>query len=288
MAYPGETVSWDTSSGVTAWYGNSSGNIWIEGLSVGDITAAGDERAFSWDAGIDDIMFFENSFAQQTTGGVTSHNGGLMMSRANDGATGQRLSIMRNAFLGTNGRDILLGYGTRKVVIEANSISNNIGSNSHGFYAKIDNQQWSIRANTSGTGNTSELADIDNYDPGVDEIEVAWNYYRTTGVGLHVGPNNGDTAVFGTLSDYRNTWIGDYNLAETIPAGSWNATRNVVVHDGTYTQGYGRAASLLTITRTGICASDSSDSCDGNVDSNGLLTGADRTNYLGIRGHEVH
>lgn len=285
IAYPGESVTWDPGSATTLWYGNASGNIWVQGFNVASITAAGDQRAFGVENGPNDIMLYDNTVANQAVAGVGGSNCAFFMVRDNDSNVSTYISFVRNTINGMNGRDIFLGYGTRKVVIEGNTLSNLVGSNGHGFYAKHDSQYWDVRANKGLSSNTAEMVDADNSNTGgsLDKIWIRHNNYRTTGVGLRVGPNNSGSTAFGSLWDERNTWDVADNQAETITAGTWHATRNVVRHSGTYTDGYRVASGSVTITKTELLTGTS-----GLIDANGLLTGTDRTNSLGVRGHEVN
>lgn len=273
-AYPGESAVIDTTGSHWINYSDSAGNYWWSGLRFEGIGASNSEKCLAWDSGsgVDNIVLFENTFAQSPTG-TTGQNPSVLFS-ANGGSVSNYIAIVGNTFAGTDNYMMFLGYYCNKGVIENNVVQNCDGN---GFYLKTNFQFWSIRKNTGLTGNNNHLVAVNTYST-ADDVEVCWNNYKTTGYGIATD----QSGALGEMWDYRNTWQIDSNIAQNNAGGNWYATRNVVRYTSG-TQGYATSGSTVTITRTELLAATS-----GLIDtSTGLLTGADRTNYLGIRGHEV-
>lgn len=272
LKYPGHEPVINTNNIYWVHYSEPTGNIFHHGLTFDGTTNS--NKIVQWESGQNDIVLFENTYAEQTSAGVGENSSILFTSNAS--VLSNYVAIIGNTFANANGRDVYLGYWTNKGVIENNTISNN---NWHGIYLKINYRYWSIRNNHGTLGNTDVFVRIDTYSTAAD-VEICWNNYKTTTNAVLLGWEAGAVS---NISDYRNTWQVAYNNSLNPASGNWDATRNVVRHNGSYTQGYRVEAGGVTITRTELLAATT-----GLIDTTtGLLTGADRTTYLGIRGHEV-
>ena len=126
--------------------------------------------------------------------------------------------------------------------------------------------------------NSAHLFRFDGYNSLATEFDLCWNACRTTSDAFQIGPNNAPTDDAGTIHSRRNTWYTGNPARETSITGILNSTREVIRYTGTLTTG-----SNVTVTNT-----DNLTGTSGLIDTTTLqLTGTDRTNYLGIRGHEV-
>lgn len=273
LGYPGETAIIDATT-YGFCFSNSVAPTFcnLRGANVGPAPGGGSNWVW-WDAAPDALMF-ENYIEATTGAGVVGSNASIFMSRNGD-SSANYCSIINNTFAGLDAHDAFLGYDAYRGVFSGNTFANNDGP---GCYLKNNNRYWSVRNNVGlNSSNTAELCQIDTYDTATD-IEICWNNYRTSGHGI--GTNQ--SGALGTIYDYRNTWNVGSNATENNASGTWNATRNVVLYDSG-TQGYSVSSSGVTINRTELLAATT-----GLItEATGLLTGTDRTNYLGIRGHEV-
>ena len=279
LAYPGENVTFDVSGGEISFYSDSSGNYYMGGIHFVGLNSAGDNRAWSWDSGVNDIGSFESSY-DATTPSVGSNAAAMMSRRA--GGYSNYIFMSHNTYLHLNGYVAFLGYSTNKVVAEFNTINNN--TLGEGFYAKINNKNWSIRANTGLAGNSRPLFGIDGYSTS-DNIEVCWNNYKSSGDGALLGLTP-DTPI-GNVWLYRNTWqVADQRVAN-VTVNNLVVAKDVV----TYTNSGANSHGWLYKNGASVSAHFSGESCvrsgSGCTDSSGNLTGSARTSYLGLLGHEI-
>jgi hypothetical protein len=93
---------------------------------------------------------------------------------------------------------------------------------------------------------------------------------------------------------YRNTIRGPLGFVKinTAAQGPWTFSNNVVVNEDGATDnpnGSGITHDITPVTTTPLVVENHlfGAAADGLVDANGLLTGASRTSYLYLRGHEV-
>ena len=285
LAYPGETATINTSGAAIIYYGDNSGNYYMGGLSFAGLGSGGDNKAWEWDSGVNDIGSFECNYDASIASSGNGSNAALMMSR-NNGYFSNYVFMSHNTIVGLNTYDIFLGYQANKFVAEGNTISNNIGDG-HGFYAKITNQNWSIRGNVGLIGNSTALYNVDGYSTS-NNIEVSWNNYKSSGDGASFGLT--PSVAIGTVWQYRNTWqVGQQHVA------NMTVTNLLVANDVlTYTGGsanthgwfYDKQAVAPVVT-----AKFSGEECvlrgSSCTDTSGKLTGTARTNYLGVRGFEI-
>lgn len=279
MAYPGEAVTMDTSGAAIIFYGDNSVGYWFQGIEPTNIGSGGDYKWVEWDAGPDDIVFFENTLPDTT--GATSTNPAFWMCRRDQRSTYQ--AYIGNIFEGANNFETFELYNSNKIVWEGGSVAN-IRGGSAGGYFKESATDFTVAFIEGLVGNANSLVRVDNYaDYAAVKGEVRFCNYKTSGNAIVLGTTNG--VNIGGFSEARNTWQCDKVVSLSGPtAGTVAATRSVAVHDGSATDGYSIGGSFAgSFTKTQLLAATS-----GLVDSStGLLTGTDRTNFLGIRGHEI-
>src|SRR5574343_235224 len=266
MAYPGETSTLNADGTASLLFDGTSGAPFISGFTTTGQTTG--NKLFEFSSGATPVFF--NNIIGRPTSAPSGENASFIFSIDNTTYSGF-VAIIGNTYNGSNGnRDLYLAYRNYNVVFENNTISNNDGL---GCDLKIGFQYCSIRNNTGLTGNTGQLAIVDTYSTAAD-VEICWNNYKSTGYGVFLGV---ETGAVSNIEDYRNTWQVPYNNSINTGSGDWNPTRNVIVHNGSYTEGYRVESGGVTITRTQQLAATS-----GLIDSStGLLTGTDRANYLG-------
>lgn len=191
----------------------------------------------------------------------------------------QYIALVGNTIQGTTGYDILLGYNTQYLLAEGNSIQNNTGL---GFYAKTNNSNWSVRANTGTSGNTGSLIAADGYSPAANSIEVCWNLYDTSGGGWLVGPDL--PGPIGPLWSNRNTWvIGAHTLS--YDSATLTVVNDVVQFSGTANSHGWSIINSGSFTSSSFTGEDAV-GAGPFVDSSGNLTGS-YTSLLGTRGYQV-
>lgn len=279
IAYPGETVNQNAASGEWSFYSNSTGNVWFSGMSFASPSFNGGDRNVLIETSQPDHMFFENNFAAPTVAGVNGQNPALVM-LSNGASVSSYIGFVRNVIYGTNNHDVVLGYSTNKFVFEGNTISGN--DTGHGFYAKVKNSNWSVRANVGLSSNAAELVQVDGYDTS-NNIEVCWNNYKSTGNGWLWGL----TAVtaLGNIWSYRNTWQIAQHTLSNVTISSLSFANDVCK----FTNGSANSHGIVS-SGTITSGSYSGEECVGTgeyVDTSGALIGSYRTSYLGTRGWEV-
>jgi len=280
LAYPGEAVVLSPLSG-SEWSFSGRGNIAICGMTCPGIPNGPD--VYQWieiDSGTTDHLFYGNTLEPPASGsGITGNNPAFIKYGQNGTALAQYIAFIGNTIQGTTGYEIVEAYNTQYFVIEGNTVQ---GNTAQGFFAKIGNSNWTVRANTGTSGNTGSLVTADGYSPAASSIEVCWNLYLTSGNGWFVGPN--PTGPIGPLWSNRNTWVvGAQALAND--AATMTVVDDVVQFSGTAN------AHGWSITGGGSFTSSSFTGEDAVgagpfVDSSGNLTGT-YTSLLGTRGYQV-
>lgn len=284
LAYPGETATIDVSNAAIIFYSDSSGNYYMGGLTFTGLGPNGDNKAWEWDSGVNDIGSFESTYVASGASSGGGSNASLLMSR-NNGSYSNYVFMSHNTVSAANGYDLFLGYATNKFVAENNTISNADGN---GFYAKINNQNWSLRANTGLVGNKGPLYDIDGYSTS-NNIEISWNNYKSAGDGANMGLT--PSTPIGNVWQYRNTWqVGQHYIAN-MTVQNLVVANDVMTFSGTSASTHGWYYEKVVATPS-VAGKFTGEECvvrgtTGCVDASGKLTGAARTSYLGLRGSEV-
>lgn len=281
MAYPGESVTMDVAAAELIFYGDNGMGVWFQGMKPINIGEESQYHWFSWDAGMDNIVIFENTLPDAV--GVGSRNSAFWMCRANGVQRSTYQAYVNNIFEGANSQHMLFElYGSNKVVFEGGSVSNNRGGGS-GAYFKDEATSFIVRNVHGLTGNTAPLVRVDNYSSNGAVLGVICHCnYKTSGNGILLGTTNG--VDIGSIVEYRNTWQVSRMQVSGPDDGSIASTRSVIIHSGSYTDGWDVSGGFEgSFNKTQLLTGTS-----GIVDSStGLLTGDDRTTYLGIRGHEI-
>ena len=278
MAYPGESPVWNIASGGFAHTGASS-NMCYSGIDFGNAINADNQVAVGYDSGGSDRLFYANNWTHQAVAGTGGSNPALI--KSSDATTiGERLAISSNT-MASNGYMLFLGYRTSKAVIENNTLGQ---TSTNGFYAKIENSDWSVRANTGlNASTTGRLLTVDAYDT-TSDIEASYNNFKTSSVGMQVGPNSGGGIT--NVWDMRNTWQITHNLVTTVSViGPWFTTANATLYDGVDPDANEpTAGGVMTITSDRLLLSGTA--TDFMNTSTGELIGSAASN-IGTRGHEV-
>ena len=283
MAYPGEFASLDFSSEQIASAGDVATNRAFIGLTlIPKSSTSGGTAIIDWPSGATDILVYGNTITDPGGTDAPGTNPALFFSGNNSPSWTEYIAFVDNDIQGTGFSSVFLGYSTRYLVAERNTLGN---SDLHGWSAKIRNQYWTIAGNTGIATNTSELFNASDYDI-TDSIEVCWNNYSTSGNGMLFELGNGDTETGPTnIWSYRNTWQMDHHQVHWDPVGM-TVENDVIEYTTAAADPHGWVWS-----NTADVGSYSGEECVGRgvniVDANGLLTGTYRTNYLGLRGHEV-
>jgi hypothetical protein len=169
------------------------------------------------------------------------------------------------------------------LVAEGNTISNNSGV---GFYSKVGNSNWTVRANRGISGNTGGLIAADGYSPSSNSIEVCWNLYETSGSGWYIGPNLPDTpGPVGPLWSNRNTWVVTAQIVDNDSA-MLTVVDDVVQFSGTANSHGWAFLQGGSFTSSSSFTGEEAVGAGPFVDSSGNLTGS-YTSLLGTRGYQV-
>ncbi|MFT3929933.1 MAG: hypothetical protein QM709_06510 [Spongiibacteraceae bacterium] len=285
LAYPGETVNIDTSGASIIFYTDSAGNYYFNGINFSNIAPGGDNKAWEWDSGVNDIGSFECTYNGNTASSGGGYNAALVMSR-NGGSFSNYVFMSHNTITKSNNYDTFLGYYVNKFVAQNNTINNSTGGNNAGFYAKITNSNWSIRANTGLVGNSAPLYTADAYSTS-NNIEVAWNNFKSSGPGAEFGLT--PSTAIGNIWQYRNTWQVGMQSVVNVTINSLTVKNDVLTYTNSSANSHGwyyqtdAATPKVTATFAGEeCVKYSS----GCTDTSGKLTGSGAT-YFGLRGHEA-
>jgi hypothetical protein len=204
------------------------------------------------------------------------------MSRNNAPALATRIAFVNNTIQGTNGHDVFLGYDTSECVFEGNTINGSTDPG-NGFYAKIDNADWTVRSNTGLSANATPLVAVDGYSTS-NAIEICWNDYVSAGSGILLGltPNH----PVGSVWAYRNTWQIANQAATNLTVTDLEVGDDVVQYTNAAANSHGWVDSSANVTAT-----FTGEECVGSgkkyVDSSGNLVVPYAPTYRGTRGHEV-
>jgi hypothetical protein len=271
LGYPGETAS--IAFGPAQWNCENE-PIYLGELSFTDLSNG---KAQNFRSAQNNFVAFKINCDAPITPGATGSNGSIFFA-VESGSEKLYHTLTRSEFAGADGIDLLLAYGSSKWVIDWNTVIGAItGGNCHGIYLKDANRNVSARFNRAEhPSNNTHLFRIDGYnnDFNSDNFDLIFNSAKSTADCVQWG-NNG-TSV-GTTAERRNTWNGGNPARLASNAGTLNSARNVIRY----------VTSPLTAGAMTVNTTDNLQATSGLIDSSNLLTGADRTNYLGIRGHEI-
>jgi hypothetical protein len=222
-------------------------------------------------------VIFDNVFNEPVGGGGTGSNSAVIFI-ANGGAVTPYWAISHNEFLGGNGCMAAEIYLSSDGVFEGNLVDT---GEDGGIYLKNSTPRWSIRNNVGLGGGASFLARVDAYNGSadVDDVEVCWNNWASSGPGWVLGY---EANTYGDFISYRNTWQIAHHDVINASSANLRMVRDVVQHDGSTVDAVG-------FENTSVVASveDQLAGTGGLVDADGMLVGEYRTQFLGTRGHEV-
>lgn len=296
LAAPGATVNFDphviSAGGVTFSYGAVS-NVFFDAVNFVDVAGIGVtglNNSVRIGSGSTDCGMYRCNWSTPSTAAASGSNPAFFMCEDNHPSIGQRLFMSQCTVQGTNGYDVFLSYYTQRTCMLDNTIA---GNNSDiAFYMKLGlNDLFTIRGNTGLGANVGVLTRLDNYN-GCTNFEICWNNYKSTGAGIYYGPNGGGTGI-SNGSIYRNTWkVASQTIdgsGASIPVSGITTTADVTDFSSgsANAHGYVLIPSGAALTSSSFSGEECVGLNIGAADASGNLTGAFRTNYLGLRGHEV-
>lgn len=274
-AYPGETVEIDCAN--AHWNMETPGDLSFIGLRFTGLNSNGGYKYLQWGAGTDRVLVYDNYFGP-ATGGAAGSNSAIMF--VANGTTTTDSAVIRNEFDDPTNIALVETYASDGFVIEGNTATNYSGN---GFYPKILNTNFSIRANREVTGCTGYLVVIDTYDDN-GPIEITYNL-SIVGSGdehIQVG-REANNAVDVFIA--RNTLIsGSVNMDNAV--GPCVFSNNVRQRDTTDADGitYTASGNEATVTGTGTDLVATSGIANATT---GRLTGTYATDNLGTDGYEL-
>lgn len=281
LGYPGEVATIDLLGGEWIYYSESAGNLFFGELTFDNLSAtavSGFRQNFGYESNMGDSGFFKLTTTTPVNAGVGGSNASFLFAIRNTVSSYHFVSHCN--FGGSNSHDYWLIYDVSKYVVEWNTVSGvNSGSNGHGFYSKDGWRTGTFAHNKAhNASNSQHLFRFDGYgsDQSPQNFDVCWNSVRSTGRALFIGS---EAASIGTDNwEYRNTYYTGNPAREIANAtGTLNSIRNVIKY----------TTSVLSNSTMTVNVTENLQATSGLVDGDNLLTGADRTNYLGIRGHEA-
>jgi hypothetical protein len=189
-------------------------------------------------------------------------------------------------------------YVTNKLLIENCDFHDlNIGGEDE---EAIANKAGNARTTVRGCTATDMLQGFygGNQNPnaatGYCGAEVCFNNVSATGEDVMLFNHDWNGTEVDPTYVYRNTIRGPLGFVKinTAAQGPWTFSNNVVVNEDGATDnpnGSGITHDITPVTTTPLVVENHlfGAAADGLVDANGLLTGASRTSYLYLRGHEV-
>jgi hypothetical protein len=282
LAYPGHSPIIDTTNAGFRSADQPRHDLFVHGITFQGFGSQASEnyhatfRVYATSRGV----WFENTFGNQAGPGVSGLNSCHLFLDGDNSAAGSKYAVISNTFsnLQTNMWSEI--YEGTKYVFENNRQVGTADSGSRFIYFKDEANTASVRNNYSPAVSAARGFHVGAEPGATGTIEFCWNNIAVAGSPL--GLYGQSTSLQGPVWDYRNTWQGAYLDRVGVP-GTWEATRNVVVHNGslTATDGYQNA------TRTEIADFTTA---SGNLNADGTLTSAGLAAYgttRGTRGHEV-
>lgn len=301
LAYPGMTMPVFNFNGERWDFGDggSSPRVFIDGI---DLWRGGNKtiRGFSNnDLVIRRCKFHEFGYP---TGGTGSSNSAAIMWESGGHSSGfwerhvyQELEFYDQMVAAVNGANCAFKlYSTRKALLEDLIFRDNFhGAEDEEMIAnKAGTAQTTVRRCVSYDSDTGIYGG--NHNPAVQggfgycDFELCFNnLLSNSNTVVHLNYNLTQNIA---CYSYRNTVRGGVRIRDlSATDGPYDFYRDVIINENSgspsgshITRETGTAESQLI--RTEVLAGFAA---DGYVDANGLLQGASRTSYLGLRGHEI-
>lgn len=282
MAYPGESVVFDFAQASFMFLNGTPVDCSMIGIEFDNYNTT-IERFVSFVDGTDRALVYNCSYDQTgdpSGSGAVSNPCVIFTSNVVD--THDYFAVAGCTFDNLDNLFPWEIYDNQYAVIQGNSLTGGASA----FYVKLGDIDYiSIRDNTI-TSNTGYGLQVDSY-ASVDNVELCYNNIETTSNGIYFGANA--TTRTGRW-EYRNTIrSGSAAGIIVIQYGATNflSENTVIEHTSGVDQGIDHSDSTYTGTYTKT-KMELTDSGVTYTDASGLLTGAYRTDYLGIRGHEVN
>ena len=318
IAYPGETATIDMAgdggaehTGGCFFFADAPNlnDVFFGGLTLEGICqfTSGEVGTTYWHqfvhlAGGSRCVLFENTMQNQAGGGAGGHNPAYLY-LLDPGFNRNYISLHNNTIIdleaaGPSSGAMMLceTYSTQKIVFEGNSFEGTSVGLTHQVYLKVDTEQVTIRGNKIRTNTHvcyAGTASNDGTTYSFNDIEICWNDCKVASGFRHYklgieGTVDGVYKPLGQFDIYRNTFTGGYsehgNSGKTIGDGPIDYANNVRQYDS----GTDGITTSGTFTATVNGLADELTATSGLVDgTTNLLTGANRTTYLGLKGHEV-
>lgn len=263
----GTDDDWDASDA----YEIVSSNLWQKSIQLGEL---------------DRFNAFGCSFGSQAGAGNAGDNPAhIFLIAARAGNFKDHICASHCDIQDQNNLMLMECYEINKGVLELNTLSNDVADTSRLVYFKENSKNMSVRRNTGKTSANAYLTQIGSSLGEYDMIETCWNDWKVTGSTLPILWMGIEASVnMGNNFNYRNTLTGGtINHDQTAGGGPVEYANNVRQY-ATGTAGITEDSPLFTVegTDTDLVATS------GLVDAGtNLLTGANRTSYLGLKGHEV-
>lgn len=276
-AYPGETVTIDCAN--AHWNMETPNDLAFIGLRFTGLNAGGGWKYLNWGAGTDRTLIYDNYFGTGT-GGIGGSNSAFMF--VANGTTTTDSAVIRNILDTPTGIALVETYACDGFVIEGNEVNDYTGGNNNAFYPKINNRNFSVRANRFVTGCEGYFFVLDTYqDNGAMEVTHNLSIVGSGDEHIQIGReavNDVDVLIA------RNTFIsGSINMDDA--TGPCVFSNNVRQHDGTDADGITHSGGTeATVTGTGTDLVGTSGFANATT---GRLTGIYATNNLGTDGYEL-
>ncbi len=302
IAYPGESPEWDfrgdggaETDGGRMWIVDSGTRTdwFVRGIKLFNTCKQSDadwNQCFSINNGADRFVVSECQLGPQYDAGKTGSNPAYLMTR-NSAQVVNNISFHNNTVVGLETHQVIETYQARKLVFEGNIFLDGIGVTQRGVYAKVSTAEVTVRNNVAlDDSNVSALyIDSSSASGGIyDEMEACWNNVKHSGTSAYqtrIGISG--TSSVQNIYIYRNTFTGGYiRHGDATGGGPVWYQNNVRQYDSYGPTGIRTdSGALYTVQGTETDLVANSGLVDGTTN---LLTGANRTAYLGLKGHEVN
>lgn len=292
IGYPGETATLDTTGSYISYYSETSVGLWFSNLTAAGMESTG---GFKWLAfqSMSDHGIFEVKFSTPTATGTSGSNPDMLFSEANSPNLALRGFIKSCTFNNTLNHELFEMYSTSTWAIHDNVLAG--VNDACGFYAKGDgthpttggNDTISVRGNVGlAANNGRSLVELDNYAYSRN-VEICYNVYKSSSSGINFGIDTGGSGT-SNVASFRNTWMIAQQTIDAQPVTTLAVTNDVTKFTNAAANAHGyqliNGGTLTGATFTG----EECVALNGTfVDTSGNLSGASRTSYLGLRGHEI-
>jgi len=290
IGYPDETASIDFTTAMVFSADSGMSDTFVANLTLKNARPTVANSHFWWMAGTPERVTFWNNVFDTLGNGTNGGDNPCGIFVSDVSADKNYFLIKGNTFQnftndGPNGSFVDM-YRVYYVVIEENLMQNSTPE--YGLWAKVTKAYVTIRANRMENVRAGINLWYGDAAPGTPHdhevcwnkvvIDPAWGTNTRTFLVMGDAPSSINSNHYNTFI-YRNTFYGGTSTTQSVGPDPYNTDGNMIMSNN--------LSQWRTNEQETIIPNLTGDMNSGIADSNGLLTGAYRTQYLGMRGAEV-